>query len=89
MVLMTTDEMNLEYEINVQGKHQALKEASVNSHEQKIVDNTNRISLDSINQSDFNVYRDQLFLKDKSKKKSNYAKKKTAVGSPRRWWSRA
>jgi|TARA_R110000824_G_scaffold12395_5_gene54377 signal recognition particle subunit SEC65 len=76
---MTTDEMNLEYEINVQGKHQALKEASVNSHEQKIVDNTNRISLDSINQSDFNVYRDQLFLKDKSKKKSNYAKKKTAT----------
>lgn len=79
MVLMTTDEMNLEYEINVQGKHQALKEASVNSHEQKIVDNTNHISLDSINQSDFNVYRDQLFLKDESKKKSNYAKKKTAT----------
>tara|TARA_R100000963_G_C4642881_1_gene106560 strand:- start:1947 stop:2612 length:666 start_codon:yes stop_codon:yes gene_type:complete len=76
---MTTDEMNLEYEINVQGKHQALKEASVNSHEQKIVDNTNHISLDSINQSDFNVYRDQLFLKDESKKKSNYAKKKTAT----------
>jgi len=79
MVLMTFDDMNLEYEMNVQGKHQALKEARVNPLEEKVVDDTNQISLDSINQSDFNVYRDQLFLKDESKKKSNYAKKKTAI----------
>ena len=78
MVLMTFDDMNLEYEMNVQGKHQALKEARVNPLEEKVVDNNDPLSLDSINQSDFNVYRDQLFLEDKSKKKSNYAKKKTA-----------
>ena len=82
MVLMTFDDMNLEYEMNVQGKHQALKEARVNPLEEKVVDNNDPLSLDSINQSDFNVYRDQLFLEDKSKKKSETLGKSKAGKHP-------
>ena len=71
---MTFDDMNLEYEMNIRGKHQALKEARVKPLEEKVVDNTNQISLaDSINQSDFHMYVGQLLTdmsKDTTKKKS-------------------